>query len=80
MPIFEFTCKTCNNNFEELVIKSDEVISCPSCSSKDVGKLISKCRHSSGSTFGGDFSSQAMGKSSASSCSGCSGGNCSSCG
>ncbi len=76
MPIFEFTCKSCKKNFEELVLKADESITCPDCSSQDIEKLISSCRHSS---IGNNFSSSQK-LSSGSGCSGCSGGNCSSCG
>ncbi len=81
MPIFEFTCKSCNKNFEELVLKADEEVSCPSCSSKQIEKLMSSCRHSSqnASSSVSDFSSSQK-FSSGSGCSGCSGGNCSSCG
>jgi len=42
MPIFEFVCKKCNNQFEKLVFLTDELVPiCPKCKSKDVIKLIS---------------------------------------
>lgn len=43
MPIFEFVCTQCGENFEELVrsaSSTDEVI-CPKCQSQQVKKKIS---------------------------------------
>lgn len=44
MPIFEFTCKKCGHNFEELIsiaeLESGEV-KCPACKSKRVEKGFS---------------------------------------
>ncbi|MBF0113195.1 MAG: zinc ribbon domain-containing protein, partial [Desulfamplus sp.] len=37
MPIYEYKCKTCGNNFEKLVIGSD-IPSCPACHSNDLNK------------------------------------------
>ncbi len=42
MPIFEFECKNCNHQFEELVFHSDESLpTCPECKSGNAEKLIS---------------------------------------
>jgi len=41
MPIFEFICKKCNNEFEILVFSSDEKIECPACKSGEVVKQLS---------------------------------------
>ena len=40
MPIFEYKCRGCANEFEALVRKSD-VPACPSCSSTDLERLLS---------------------------------------
>lgn len=40
MPIFEYKCRTCGNQFEALVRKSDTP-SCPSCKGSDLEKLLS---------------------------------------
>jgi putative FmdB family regulatory protein len=40
MPIFEFECRDCNNNFEELT-KVQEKVCCPQCKSSNLRKLIS---------------------------------------
>lgn len=40
MPVYEFTCRECATEFEELV-RSDERVACPSCSSKRVEKRFS---------------------------------------
>jgi putative FmdB family regulatory protein len=43
MPIFEFVCQKCKNQFEELFLSSTGHIKaeCPKCQSKKVNKLIS---------------------------------------
>jgi len=40
MPIFEYKCKDCGNEFEALVRKSD-VPACPSCQGTDLERLLS---------------------------------------
>ncbi len=40
MPMFEYSCKACGNQFEALVRKPD-VPACPSCNSTDLEKLLS---------------------------------------
>ena len=40
MPIFEYKCRGCGNEFEALVRKSDTP-TCPSCSSTELEKLLS---------------------------------------
>jgi putative FmdB family regulatory protein len=40
MPIYEFSCKTCGNEFEELVF-GDAKPGCPSCGSHDLTKNMS---------------------------------------
>ncbi len=44
MPVFEFLCEKCQNEFEELVLRrSDEAeVACPACKSRDVTRLISR--------------------------------------
>jgi len=82
MPIFEYVCKKCNNQFEELVFSQDEQAVCPSCGSTKTAKLMSCCR---GKMGGGSDSDAALGQASAPSapsgggCAGCSGGSCSTC-
>lgn len=71
MPIYEFLCKDCGQEFETLVLKNDEKVCCPSCGSDKAGRLMSGFAHKS---EGGK-----MVTSGGSSCSSCSGGNCSSC-
>ena len=40
MPIFEFTCNACANQFETLVRKNDTPV-CSKCGSADLERLIS---------------------------------------
>ena len=66
MPIFEYQCKSCLREFEELVF-GDELPTCPHCHSANTEKLLSRpcaCRREGGDSGGG--------------CSGCSGGSCAS--
>jgi len=42
MPIFEYSCKKCNHQFERLVFPSDEQVpECTKCRGNDVEKLMS---------------------------------------
>ena len=40
MPIYEYTCKACNTQFEMLVRKGDTPV-CSACGSADIERLIS---------------------------------------
>src|ERR1700676_5047043 len=40
MPIFDYECRGCGNQFELLVLKAT-VAACPSCQSQDLKQLIS---------------------------------------
>jgi len=40
MPIFDFACRECGRTFEELV-RSDTVVSCPACASRQVERKLS---------------------------------------
>ena len=41
MPIFEYHCSACGNEFELLVLKSSLAPGCPSCGSEDLERMIS---------------------------------------
>jgi putative FmdB family regulatory protein len=42
MPIYEYQCNTCSNEFEKLVFAGDEPdIVCPACDSHEVTKKMS---------------------------------------
>ncbi len=49
MPIYEYSCEECENQFEELV-RGDETPQCPSCGSENLKRLISLPRVQSEST------------------------------
>jgi putative FmdB family regulatory protein len=74
MPIFEFHCHSCNQDFEKLVFGADPEVECPHCGQTKVEKLMSACA----AKVGYKFTSASSG--SKSSCSGCSSTSCSSCG
>jgi putative FmdB family regulatory protein len=72
MPIYEFHCSGCGENFEELVFSQSSPISCPKCKGSDVKKLMSAFAFKSGSNFTGSTSGGG--------CSTCSSHSCSTCG
>jgi len=77
MPIYEYKCNDCGENFETLVMGGADP-ECPSCDSRDLSRLMSACGFISKSSGPG---SETQVKSSASSaCGSCSSSNCSSCG
>ena len=41
MPIYEYRCEPCAEEFEELVRGPDATVACPSCGSADVDRLLS---------------------------------------
>lgn len=43
MPIYEYVCKDCGNEFEELIFSVDAPAPCPKCGSADTEKLMSAC-------------------------------------
>ena len=61
MPIFEYTCKDCNEYFALLQWgSSEEEVACTRCGSKNVKKELStfssSCSIDSGSSYGGTSS------------------------
>lgn len=77
MPIYEYACCDCCEEFETLVFRSDEPVSCPKCTSSNVQKKMSVCGFKSGGDKGA--ASSRMGSAASSGCSGCAGGSCSTC-
>ncbi|MCS7231833.1 MAG: zinc ribbon domain-containing protein [Elusimicrobiota bacterium] len=74
MPIYEYKCNKCGNEFELLLFSGEEAV-CPKCGEKNLTKKISLVSfHSEGDITSSDFSSN-----STSSCSTCSSKNCSTC-
>jgi putative FmdB family regulatory protein len=49
MPIYEYSCESCGNEFETLVL-GKEVPECPSCQGRDLERLLSLPRVHSSST------------------------------
>ena len=65
MPIYEFTCKQCAKQFEQLCrLDWQGAVACPACGSRDLAK---------------GFSAFATPGSGGGKCGGCAGGNCASC-
>lgn len=72
MPIYEYKCNKCNNEFEVIVFR-DEQPNCPQCGAENPEKKMS----SFGFSVGYKFKSSATG--SGGSCASCGSSNCSSC-
>jgi putative FmdB family regulatory protein len=51
MPIYEYSCRSCKNQFE-LLIRGPRTPVCPECNTEDVERLLSMPRVSSESTRG----------------------------
>ncbi len=73
MPIYEYRCNKCSNDFEKLVFSTTAAVCCPECSSDKVVKRISLFGMRGGSKSDSEFSD------SSSSCSSCTSNNCSNC-
>lgn len=87
MPIFEFVCKKCHCEFEDVVF-GDTIPACPHCHAEQTQKIMSCPSRTRGGQggydgdYGGDYAmDHASGPSAAGGgkCAGCSGGNCASC-
>jgi len=50
MPIYEYECRACEHQFEYLLLHSSPAAQCPSCGSRKLEKMISKCAVSSENT------------------------------
>ena len=74
MPIYEFACSDCEEDFEILVFRSDETIACPSCNGANVDRKLSIFGFKSSGGDGTVSSSSSCGSCASTSCSGCSSG------
>jgi putative FmdB family regulatory protein len=41
MPIYEYQCRRCHHNFEQIILSTREKVSCPECDSRAVEKQLS---------------------------------------
>jgi putative FmdB family regulatory protein len=73
MPIYEYHCETCGQNFECLVLGKSKP-ACSTCSSKKVRKLMSACGFVSKGGNG-----QPVKTAAGSSCGGCHASSCAGC-
>jgi putative FmdB family regulatory protein len=73
MPIYEFHCQACEQDFEKLVFSGDPEVECPHCGQKRAEKLMSACAAKVGYKF------TAASNPKGDSCSGCAAKSCSTC-
>ncbi|HBF42574.1 MAG TPA: FmdB family transcriptional regulator [Desulfobacteraceae bacterium] len=71
MPIYEYRCLNCEDEFEAMVIGRDDNLTCPRCKGDKLQRLMSACGFKRSNSF--------TPSSSSSGCSTCSSTNCSSC-
>jgi putative FmdB family regulatory protein len=50
MPLYEFSCRSCAEQFEALIRSNEVGVSCPQCGSTDVERLLSMFAVSSEAT------------------------------
>jgi putative FmdB family regulatory protein len=41
MPIYDYRCTSCDETFDHLVRRQDEVVSCPTCGAAEPERLLS---------------------------------------
>ena len=71
MPIYEYECLSCQEEFEELVLGGDNGVQCPSCKGDHVKKLMSAAAFKCNGQF--------VNATSSGGCSSCTSHSCSSC-
>jgi putative FmdB family regulatory protein len=71
VPIYEYNCENCGDDFECLVFRSDEKVNCPKCGDEHPKKKMSSFGFSTGRKFTSSGSSGG--------CAGCTSSNCASC-
>jgi putative FmdB family regulatory protein len=84
MPIYEYSCKTCGEAFEQLVKSPDIKINCPQCGGMEISRLFSAFAYRSRSGGSESYRSGSDGSESGisgskSGCSSCFSRNCSHC-
>ncbi len=75
MPIYEYRCRECGDEFELLVRRDETGVKCPECDSSDIVRKFSAFAVKSSSSS----ADRSAGAYAGGSCSGCSGGHCSTC-
>ncbi len=41
MPLYDYACRRCQNEFEALVDNTDEAVDCPECNSRRTERMMS---------------------------------------
>jgi putative FmdB family regulatory protein len=62
MPIFEYVCRNCDQEFETIVPRHDSPAGCPNCNSENVEKQLSVFAVSGGSTSQSSFNEPGCGQ------------------
>ena len=76
MPIYEYRCLKCEEDFEAIVFRSKDKVTCPHCNGTKLERLMSSFGFRSGGGDGGESYAPSSGSSG---CASCSSGNCSTC-
>jgi putative FmdB family regulatory protein len=76
MPIYEYKCLKCKEDFETIVFGSNDKVTCPHCNGNKLERLMSAFGFRSGGSSGSESYTPSSGSSG---CASCSGGTCSTC-
>jgi putative FmdB family regulatory protein len=71
MPIYAYRCLKCNEEFEALVLGSNEKVDCPRCKGDKIERLMSACGFRSEGGFTPSTGSSGCASCSSTSCSSC---------
>ena len=71
MPIYEYHCSRCGEDFEELVLSQSSSINCPKCHGSEIKKMMSAAALKSGEKLSSSSNSSGCGTCSAHNCSTC---------
>ncbi len=63
MPIYEYYCESCDDQFEILVFRSSDPVGCPSCNTENVKRMLSVFGFKSGGDKGAASSRMGSGAS-----------------
>ena len=77
MPIYEFRCLKCEEDFETIVFGGNDKVTCPRCNGDKLERLMSSFGFKSGGNSGGE--DRVSSSAASSGCASCAGGDCSSC-
>ena len=71
MPVYEYECQDCKEEFEYLLLSKDSKINCPKCNGENINKKMSLCGFASGDKIAPSSGTTGCGSCSSTNCSTC---------